>query len=282
MATPTTQDTPEAQWRHWHRQREAELAASHGWLTLTSFQWLDPDLAPLEELPGLWQSDGVTATVTAVAADRLHLVDDRAGPDDGAGRGNRSSVGSVLDGSSTVELAEGESRSWVSYGSVVVELALRAGRYAVRTRDSAARALADFDGVPAFDYAPAWVIRGRFEPYAAPHDEEIASAHEQIRLRARIVGDVVFMVDGVEHRLGAEAGDDGALTVTFYDRTNGATTASWRFVRTAAPAPDGSLDIDFNRALNYPMVFSAYGACPAPVRANALELAVEAGEKMPR
>jgi uncharacterized protein (DUF1684 family) len=98
------------------------------------------------------------------------------------------------------------------------------------------------------------------------------------------VGEVVFHVPGIGHgiRLHAEAEKLGALNVTFHDETNGDTTDEWRKVFIPRPRPDGSVVIDFNRAINYPSAFTPYGTCPMPVRGNSIDVRVEAGEKVPQ
>jgi uncharacterized protein (DUF1684 family) len=94
---------------------------------------------------------------------------------------------------------------------------------------------------------------------------------------------VVFRAPGLPHeiRLHAEAEKLGALTVTFHDETNGNTTDEWRKLSVSRPRPDGSVVLDFNRAINYPSAFTPYGTCPMPVAGNSIDAAVEAGEKLP-
>ena len=84
-----------------------------------------------------------------------------------------------------------------------------------------------------------------------------------------------------EYRLHAEEEKLGALTVTFHDETNGDSTDEWRKVSTARPRPDGTVVLDFNRAINYPSAFTPYGTCPMPVKNNSLDARIEAGEKQP-
>ena len=43
-------------WTRWHADREADLAAEHGWLSLTGFHWLPPAPAALDGLPGRWHT----------------------------------------------------------------------------------------------------------------------------------------------------------------------------------------------------------------------------------
>ncbi|GAA1337617.1 DUF1684 domain-containing protein [Arthrobacter roseus] len=257
--------TGEQAWKEWHEAREQELAADFGWLTLTSFQWLSHNPARIEGLPGQWSTNGSSADITVDESFGLLMFDD----------------GQPVDGTVTSSLREGQSLMWVRRGDIAAELAVRNQAYAIRTRDNNAETRTRFEGVPTFDYSDDWVLNARFQAYPAPQMENIKSVREDIPLIAEAVGEVVFEVDGAEHRLRAEAKDDGGLTLNFHDATNGDATAAWRFVQTSAPEEDGSVVLDFNRTLNYPFAFTDFGACPAPMNANRLALSVPAGEKKP-
>lgn len=265
-----------ARWQRFRKHRNEALAAPHGWLTLTSFQWLAEQPAAVELVPGLWSTDGTTAFLTAAAADGLTLV----------------ATGEPVDGTVSTALANEESLMWVQFGGpdgrqVVVELALRADRYAVRTRDAASPVFTGFDGVPTFDYRPDLVIEARFLPYPEPLDVPIGTANPLVDGVHRSVGELVFRLPGREHeyRLQAEEERLGALTVTFHDETNGESTDEWRKVSTARPRVDSlgnrTVVLDFNRAINYPSAFTPYGTCPMPVKNNSLDYRIEAGEKEP-
>ncbi|MFD5278565.1 DUF1684 domain-containing protein [Pseudarthrobacter sp. NPDC058362] len=272
----TAPDAKLERWQRFRANRNNALAARHGWLTLTSFAWLGESPAAVEGIPGLWSTDGTTAALTAVPADGLSLVE----------------TGAPVDGTVTAALADEESLMWVQFGGpdgdqVVVELAMRAGRYALRTRDAGSPVLTGFDGVPTFPYDPAWEVTGRFEPYTEPVDVPISTANPLVDGVHRSVGEVVFRLPGSSHevRLQAEEEKLGALTVTFHDETNGDTTDDWRKLSMPRPRPnpDGTFSVvlDFNRAINYPSAFTPYGTCPMPVRNNSLDARVEAGEKRP-
>ena len=267
-----TADARLERWRRFRTNRDRALAARHGWLTLTSFQWLEESPAPVDLAPGLWSTDGTTAFLTAAAKDGLTLVE----------------TGETVDGTVSAALADEESLMWVQFGGpdgdqVVVELAMRAGRYAVRTRDSASPVLAGFDGVPTYPYNPDWEVEARFEPYPGRVDVPISTANPLVDGVHRSVGEVVFRLPGSPHefRLQAEEEKLGALTVTFHDETNGDTTDDWRKLSTPRPRPDGTVVLDFNRAINYPSAFTPYGTCPMPVKNNSLDIRVEAGERTP-
>ena len=259
-------------WQRFRDNRNKALAARHGWLTLTSFQWLEDSPAAVELVPGLWSTDGTTASLTAVPEDAVSLVE----------------TGQLVAGTITTALANEESLMWVQFGGedaarVVVELAMRGGRYAIRTRDAESPVFTEFSGVPTYSYNPDWEVVGRFEPYPEPVDVPIATANPLVDGIHRTVGEVVFRLPGSPHemRLQAEEEKLGALTVTFHDETNGETTDDWRKLSVLRPRPDGSVVLDFNRAINYPSAFTPYGTCPMPVKNNSLDVRVEAGEMQP-
>ncbi|KUM34489.1 DUF1684 domain-containing protein [Arthrobacter sp. EpRS71] len=274
MSSPTTAtDAQLARWERFRAGRNTALATEHGWLTLTSFQWLESQPFGVDLVPGLWSTDGTTAFLTASAADGLTVVE----------------TGQPVEGTITATLQDEESLMWVQFGGddgkqVVVELAMRADKYAIRTRDNSSPVLTGFVGVPTYEYNPEWVIQGRFEAYAEPIDVPIGTANPLVDGVHRSVGEVVFQIPGVPHeiRLHAEEEKLGALNVTFHDETNGETTDEWRKVFIPRPRPDGTVMIDFNRAINYPSAFTPYGTCPMPVRGNSLDVRVEAGEKLPQ
>jgi uncharacterized protein (DUF1684 family) len=280
----TTHPDPDAQLARWQRfrnSRNAALASEYGWLTLTSFQWLDDRPAAVELVPGLWSTDGTTAFLTAAAAAGLTLVE----------------TGEPVDGTISAALANEESLLWVQYGGtdgrqVMVELAMRANKYAVRTRDSKSPVLTEFDGVPTFGYRPDLVVEASFHPYPEPVDVPTGTANPLVDGVHRSVGELVFRLPGKDHEFHLQAEEEklGALTVTFHDETNGAAppeqaTAEWRKVSTARPRADSlgnqTVILDFNRAINYPSAFTPYGTCPMPVKNNSLDYRIEAGEKEP-
>lgn len=275
----TMQPDPDAQLARWQRfrnSRNTALASEYGWLTLTSFQWLEDRPAEVELVPGLWSTDGTTAFLTAAAAEGLTLVE----------------TGEPVDGTISAALANEESLLWVQYGGtdgrqVVVELARRADKYAVRTRDSESPVFTGFDGVPTFDYRPDLVVEATFHPYPEPVDVPIGTANPLVDGVHRSVGELVFRLPGKDHEFHLQAEEEklGALTVTFHDETNGELTDEWRKVSTARPRvdPQGNRTVvlDFNRAINYPSAFTPYGTCPMPVKNNSLDYRIEAGEKEP-
>jgi uncharacterized protein (DUF1684 family) len=270
-AAPSAVNRERLRFDRYRKSRHEALAAGFGWLTLTSLQWLGTEPTAVEFVPGLWSANaaasaGGIATLTAKAADNLVFAD----------------TGEPVDGSVTVRLANEESLNWVRSGNIVVELAVRADRYAIRTRDLNSPVYTGFNGVPTFEFDPDLVVTGHFTAYDDERQVPVDTSHPQVQSMATAVGEVSFELGGTGHRLVAEPGTLGGLTLNFHDLTNGTSTYDWRKVTTAKPRPDGTVIIDFNRAINYPSAFTPYGTCPRPIRGNRIDALVEAGEKLPQ
>ena len=94
-------------------------------------------------------------------------------------------------------------------------------------------------------------------------------------------GVLVFKIKGKEYRLIPQGEPGRGMFIVFGDNTNGkATYSGGRFLSADAPAEDGTVVLDFNRAVNPPCVFSEYATCPLPSVDNLLDVDITAGEKM--
>ncbi len=256
-------------WEDFRAERNRSLPAPHGWLSLTSLQWLPGEPGPLVGLPGRWSAADGVARVSAAAADGLLLV-----------RGGSANQNQAVDGTIEARLAEDESLNWLRSGTVLLELAMRGGAYAIRTRDAQAPALQGFNGVPVFDYGSEFALTGQFHRFPEAQERDIATANPRVPGRASFIGEVVFELDGQPQTLLAQKNGSGLL-LNFRDASNGSETAGWRFLSTEAPDADGKVLLDFNFSLNWPSGFSAFGTCPQPVPENTLPARIAAGEKLP-
>lgn len=250
----------------WRAERYAALRRETGWLTLAGLHWLDPGVNRIGTDPGA----DIVLPSGPTSAGTLTLADGRVVADGDIAGGAPVRLASDQEGEPTM----------LSLGSLRVCLIRRGDRLAVRTWDTEARQRRAFEGIDHYPVSPRWRLRGRLE--AAP-DRSIAVPD--------VLGDVsdepspgsiVFSVAGQELRLDAlEGGGNGELWLVFGDATNGETTyGGGRFVYTSAPADDGTMWVDFNRAYNPPCAFTPYATCPLPPPQNRLLLAIEAGEKV--
>ncbi|MFG1621865.1 DUF1684 domain-containing protein [Kribbella sp. NPDC049227] len=252
----------EQDWHTWHAAREQDLNTDYGWLTVVAFDWLPASPTALPGLPGIWWAADGRAYVTA--------------------DGELTVNGDPVHGTVSSVVAEAASLSWLLCGDRLVELVLRGGRYAVRQRDPQAPTRRDFTGVPTYSLNPDWVVRGYYTPYAEPERVEVSTARDDLRQHVTAVGTVHLALGDTAYELVATPAGDGRLALSFHDDTNGDDTAPWRTVTTGVVERDQSVLVDFNRTLNLPFAFTAYGTCPAPVPGNRLGVPVTAGEKKVR
>ena len=273
-ATPADDfDSRLAAWKQW---RVSRLEQPDGWLTLVGLSWLHPGDNAVGADPGatVHLPDGKSpARLGTIRVEGTKSVFAAAPGAEVTSSGKPVSTLVLADDAA----ADGPTR--LEHGSLVFYVIERAGRLAVRVKDSESETLRRFAGL---DYFPAdreWRIPARFEPAAAGSTLEVPNAlgfSEKIRQP----GWVTFDLAGHSYRLTAlDDTGDGRLFIVFGDLTNSHETyGGGRFLYTDPPR-DGKVEIDFNRAYNPPCVFTPYATCPLPPPGNRLPVRVEAGEK---
>ena len=179
------------------------------------------------------------------------------------------------------KLPAGGSLNWFTVGNVLYELIDRGGRLGVRVRNSKSPLLGKFFEVPVFDPDPDFVFLARFTRFDPFRTYTIETAQEDLQLQTQAAGIVTFETQQGEVSLLATGCPKTGLQLDFHDSTNGSTTSSWRTIDLGVPNQDGSLVIDFNRAVNYPFAFTSFATCPAPIEGNVVPFDVTAGERRP-
>ncbi|WP_051075643.1 DUF1684 domain-containing protein [Saccharothrix espanaensis] len=249
-------------WQEWKREREQRLAEPHGWLALVSLDWLADTPRAYPGLPGVWWQDEDAAHFDPQGADVVH-------------------EGAPVTGPLRFELVKSGPTTRVVAGEVEIEVARRGG-YLIRVHDPAAPALGAFRGVPSYRPQPEWVLTGTFEPFDEPRPTTVGAVVEGLSHVYTAPGVVRFRHGADEHVLTAFNGTSGGLSILFTDGTSGVTTyAANRSLAVDAPAADGTVVLDFNRAVNLPCAFTDYATCPLPPEGNRLPFDVEAGELTP-
>ena len=132
----------------------------------------------------------------------------------------------------------------------------------------------DFDGPGWFAPAPRWRLAAHLDRDVpgAGVDVELATSTGQLR-KMTTAGQLVFEVDGAEHRLTAFLTNDAegyeVLFVPFRDGTSGVETyGAGRYVETPYEPDDEMVELDFNYAYNPSCAFSPAYDCPYPPAAN--------------
>ncbi|MGH2551649.1 MAG: DUF1684 domain-containing protein, partial [Thermomicrobiales bacterium] len=170
------------QWREWHAQHEAHLGDRHGFLAVTSINWLTGTPQRFPDAPGAWTSDATGVHVELADGETIVV---NAQPVSG-----RHDFGPLPErGGINVNWQNGDK-------DVVIEIAKRGGYDIVRPRHPDTPLVTAFRGTPAYEPNPEWVVAGRFVPFAAPHPTEVGAAVEGIRHVYDAPGRIEFEIEG--------------------------------------------------------------------------------------
>lgn len=259
--TPPADPAFVADWTRWHAEREARLREPDGWLALVGLHWLAEGENRIPGLPGRFLLAGGRVTLAASAADGWTL--------DGA----------PIAGERRLASDEADVPDVIAQGTRTATVIERGDRVALRVWDAASPARVAFRGVEAFPPHERWRVVARWEPYPEPRTIEVPSAVGVPQL-AQAPGRAHFVLEGMELVLEPTTSDEGLFFV-FRDATAPAETyGAGRYLSAAAPV-DGTVVLDFNRAVNPPCAFTPYATCPMVRPENVLPIRIEAGEKVP-
>lgn len=270
MPTSTHTETSfAAAWAEWHAAHERHRADPHGFLAVTHLHWLGTEPERLDGVPGTWSVENDAVRVVLAKGESLQQDGRELNADGGA----------------TVLFEPIAERGGVNLaaGDTVVELAKRGGEYIVRPRQPDNPLLREYQGTPAYEPDPAFAVEGTFVPFDEPRATTVGAAVEGIQHVYEAPGQVRFRLGGKDLTLTAFNGHaPGSLSVLFTDETSGKTTyAANRSLTVPAPGPDGTVRLDFNRAVNLPCAYTDLATCPLPPAENRLPVPIEAGEQTP-
>ncbi|ACU71668.1 protein of unknown function DUF1684 [Catenulispora acidiphila DSM 44928] len=252
-------------WREWHSGHEDRLADPHGFLAVTSLHWLHEEPQRFPDAPGAWSTgpDGVRV----VLAEGEELIVD------GAAVHGEYSFGVIGERASLFPVS----------GDAVIEVAKRGGHDIVRPRHPENPLRLAYNGTPAYEPDSRWAVTGRYVAFDHPRPTTVGAAVEGLQHVYDAPGRVEFDLAGHSLSLTVFEGHaPGSLLALFTDATSGVSTyAANRSLQIDPPAADGTVWLDFNRAVNLPCAYTDLATCPLPPAENRLQVAVETGEKIP-
>lgn len=261
-------DTATADLSRFHELRRVRVTSAQGPLALINTQWVDSE-QPIWGVPGVWgpTPEGVSGLVVeASPADGIvvdgTLVDGRV-----------FASGDDAMSPSTIQFADG------STGTVIASD--DRSSYALRVWDPASEGNQRFGSIDSFAFDPSWLIEAAFVP--TEEGTQIDIRHQKDLELSRpqpLPGLIRFSRDGVDYELAAfPSGDGDRLQLVFGDSTNGDTTYSVGRFLFPTPKGDGTITLDFNRAVLPPCAFSYNFNCPIPPQQNRFGVPIEAGER---
>lgn len=263
--TTTPTKTPADEWAYFHERRELAVVQPLGSLALVNTQIIDSE-QPVWGVPGRWaplEAGQSGLKVIASAADGIRVD------------------GELVDGEAIVRGKDDAAPGEIVFSDTLkgFVIAQEGGSYALRVWDAQSEGIENFGGIDAFPYDPSWVITADWSEN--PEGTTVGFEHlkDDGKTREEVVpGRITFTRDGVDYDLAAfKAGR--ALQLVFADATSGDSTYSVGRFLFVAPNPDGTITLDFNRAVLPPCAFSYAFNCPLPPKQNRFPFAVEAGEK---
>jgi uncharacterized protein (DUF1684 family) len=271
-ALAADQQAYEAQIKKWRAEREAELKADDGWLTLAGLFWLKEGENRLgsEATNDIVLPEGVAPARLGVIEFQNGKVTLRITGDAGVTLNDKPVT--------TVELQSDvqQKPDVLRLGPLSFHVIKRGARYGVRVKDLNSRARREFKGRRWYPVNESYRVTADFVAYDKPREIDIINKLGDV-IKMTSPGYVVFKLNGNDYRFDA-LDEDGKLFFVFGDRTNGrATYGAGRFLY-ADMAKDGKAILDFNQAINPPCAFTPFATCPLPPRQNRLKIAIEAGE----
>jgi uncharacterized protein (DUF1684 family) len=162
-------------------------------------------------------------------------------------------------------------------GDVKLILLKRGDRLAVRTKDNQSPIRARFRGLRWYPVREDWRIQAKFVDFPAPAKLKMDTIIGETEV-TESPGYATFERGGKAYRLQAAREKDGRLWFVFRDATSGRTTHGGARQLYADPPRGGTVELDFNEAVNLPCAYIPFATCPLAPRQNRLDLAIEAGE----
>jgi uncharacterized protein len=276
----------EAGWRQeldaWRAQREHELSAPDGWLTLVGLEWLKPGVN------SFGAADDNQIKIRAQAPPHIGLLTvsgttvQLLAPSGGFPSGLQIDGKPPREGVLSADDAKPSTLTW--HGLTLVVLP-RGGRYALRVKDADSPTRTEFRGLHWYAPNPTYRVTARWIPYKPPQIEKIATIIGTT-LNMTAPGAAEFLLKGKIYLLEPviEGGEKDKLFFILRDTTSQTTTyQAARFLHTGLPSngltQPGALTLDFNELYNPPCAYTPYATCPLPPEKNRLAVAIEAGEQ---
>jgi uncharacterized protein len=265
MTETATAPTAEQLFATYHERRELSVVQPTGSLALTNTQWVDAEQT-IWGVPGTWapRTDGGSGLLVTATADDNIRVD-----------------GDLVDGTVAVRGKDDADPSAIVFSETVTGFVIANGDggYALRVWDSNSEGIQEFGSIDVFPYNPDWVITATWSENPAGTTMGFEHLKDNGKTKEEVIpGSITFSKDGVDYDLAAfKAGR--ALQLVFADSTSGDSTYSVGRFLFVAPNADGTITLDFNRAVLPPCAFSYAFNCPMPPKQNRFTVPVTAGEK---
>ena len=281
----------------WRSQREAEISARDGWLTLVGLDWLNSGANTMGSaadntihLPAKAPAHlGVLTVIGGAGSDRNSSAktEDAAtvklsAPTGGFPPGFTVGGKPAHEGPLRADESDASTMAWRGLTLLVLK---RGDRFMLRVKDADSPVRTSFKSLNWYAPDPKYRVTAQWIPYKTPRVEKIATVIGTT-LELPAPGVARFTLNGKLMELVPviEEPGDKELFFMLRDHTSRTTTyGGGRFLYTAFPdhglSRPGNLVLDFNQLHNPPCAYTEYATCPLPPRQNQLDTEIPAGEK---
>lgn len=248
----------------WRAERLERLAAEDGWLNLVG-RW---DLAPGTTTLGAAADSDIVLPAGPERLGTVELDDDRS-----------AVVFMPADGAEPVRiLPDRKVPPRFDAGRFLFEVMSVGDGLSLRARDRQHPARLGFGGIDSFDVEEGWRIVADWVPLDEPYEADIDTMVGTVN-KVMVTHKAAFEHDGARYELLPSYGTPQAPQFVIRDRTAGTETyPASRFVYGEGIA-DGTIVLDFNKAINPPCAFTDFAVCPLPPAQNILPFRIPAGER---
>lgn len=248
----------------WRHEREAQLKADGGWLTLAGLFWLKEG----ENAAG---SDPSRAIRLPRGPARIGVFQFHGGR-----TSFRPASGVNIPAYPALKADSNAQTDQVQFGDFSMLVIHRGDRYAIRLKDNQSEYRRTFTGLRWYPVREDYRVVAKWVAYPQPKKMAVPNILGETEQQSS-PGYALFQVHGHEYQLHPVMEGD-QLFFIFRDQTSGKETyPSGRFLYADLPS-GGQVILDFNKAYNPPCAFTPYATCPLPPKENRLPVRIEAGE----
>jgi len=272
VTTSALNDDYEEEIETWRLNRERDLKADDGWLTVSALFFLREgensfgsnqtnDLVLPDRVPpkaGVFELRNGTVRVRALA-DNTVTVDGEA--------------------VTSAQLYPSESRTTLILDRLSLWVHLSGERLAIRVRDIESKIRKNFTDLDWYPIDQRYRVRAKFTPHAQPITVKTMNILGDLESHTSEGYVTLTVADKTVRMLSLNSGK--RLWFIMRDLTSGDETyPAARFLYADAPDTNGWTTVDFNMAYNPPCAFNPHTTCPLPPPDNRLDVRIEAGEKL--
>lgn len=258
--------------KEWREAREERMKSDTSWLNVVGLFWL-------EEGENTFGTSPDTKFVLPP-----HTTVERAGSfflEDGKvrykmSRGQRATIDDETRNEGTLELDQ-----ILHHNHLRMFILERGGKIALRVRDLRTKNFTGFEKLAFFRANKKYSVEATFEPYEEPETVIIPTV-VNTELEMLVPGELKFKLKGKDYSLKPTLStlEDEEYFIMFKDKTSGEKTyGGGRFLYVPRPV-DGKVTLNFNRSINPPCGYTDFATCPIPPDENALDVSIEAGERL--